>query len=189
MRVGNRQHGSFIRTCGRFIHDSSRSASMCWSFKHNGTNTMERVTGDLSNAQAQRVTAKPNIVFILADDMRKDDLTYRPKTHSLLREQGMGFRNAFVSNPLCAPSRSSIMRGQYSHNTGVWSNSSTDTTFMPRGWDKWFATFSADNTHYFAYNVNDQGTIRHFGTRDIGSQTSEAAVLRRDKGSLLEEGC
>ena len=234
MRVGNRQHGSFIRTCGRFIHDSSRSASMCWSFKHNGTNTMERVTGDLSNAQAQRVTAKPNIVFILADDMRKDDLTYRPKTHSLLREQGMGFRNAFVSNPLCAPSRSSIMRGQYSHNTGVWSNSSTDspsisiggwqayrdngnerdnvatrlhdagygtalfgkylngytdTTFMPRGWDRWFATFSADNTHYFAYNVNDQGTIRHFGTRDIGSQTSEAAVLRRDKGSLLEEGC
>src|SRR5215211_6545278 len=114
MRVGNRQHGSFIRTCGRFIHDSSRSASMCWSFKHNGTNTMERVTGDLSNAQAQRVTAKPNIVFILADDMRKDDMEFMPKAHSLLGEQGMGFRNAFVSDPLCAPSRSSIMRGQYS---------------------------------------------------------------------------
>ena len=90
---------------------------MSGTIKHNGTNTMERVTGDMSNAQAQRVTAKPNIVFILADDMRKDDMEFMPKTHSLLREQGMGFRNAFVSNPLCAPSRSSIMRGQYSHNT------------------------------------------------------------------------
>jgi len=43
---------------------------------------MEGVTGDMSNAQDQRVTAKPNITFILADDMRKDDLnsTYMPQT-------------------------------------------------------------------------------------------------------------
>jgi hypothetical protein len=32
---------------------------------------------------AQALSAKPNIVFILADDMRKDDLTYMPKTRSL----------------------------------------------------------------------------------------------------------
>src|SRR5918912_2986907 len=76
----------------------------------------------MSETQTQRVIAKPNIVFILADDMRKDDTKYMPKTRSLLRERGMGFRNAFVSHPLCAPSRATIMRGQYSHNTGVWSN-------------------------------------------------------------------
>src|SRR5919206_3293944 len=87
----------------------------------------------MSNAQAQRATAKPNIVFILADDMRKDDMKYMPKMRSLLREQGMGFRNAFVSHPLCAPSRSTIMRGQYSHNTGVWSNSSTDSSSTTAG--------------------------------------------------------
>ena len=46
----------------------------------------------MSEAQAQTITAKPNIVFILTDDMRKDDMMYMPKTHSLLREQGMGFR-------------------------------------------------------------------------------------------------
>src|SRR5215213_2473311 len=61
------------------------------------------------------------------DDMGKDDMMYMPKTHSLLRKQGMGFRNAFVSNAICCPSRATIMRGQYSHNTGVWSNSSTDS--------------------------------------------------------------
>ena len=65
----------------------------------------------------QTLTAKPNIVFILADDMRKDDLTYMPQTRSLLADKGMSFSNAFVSNGLCCPSRASIMRGQYPHNT------------------------------------------------------------------------
>ena len=66
--------------------------------------------------------AKPNFVFILADDMRYDDLKYMPKTSSLLGEQGMRFEEAFVSNALCCPSRATIMRGQYAHNSGVWFN-------------------------------------------------------------------
>ena len=72
--------------------------------------------------QAEGATAKPNIVFILADDLRKDDLKYMPKTLSVLRDKGMSFSNAFVSNALCCPTRATIMRGQYAHNTGVWSN-------------------------------------------------------------------
>jgi N-acetylglucosamine-6-sulfatase len=71
---------------------------------------------------AQTTPVKPNFVFILADDMRKDDLKYMPKTQALLGAQGMQFANAFVTNPLCCPSRATIMRGQYAHNTGVWTN-------------------------------------------------------------------
>jgi N-acetylglucosamine-6-sulfatase len=71
---------------------------------------------------AQTSTVKPNFVFILTDDMRKDDLKYMPKTRSLLGAQGMQFANAFVSNSLCCPSRATILRGQYAHNTGVWTN-------------------------------------------------------------------
>ncbi len=71
---------------------------------------------------AAQTTAKPNFVFILADDMRKDDLKYMPKTRSLLGQQGMRFSEAYVSNALCCPSRATIMRGQYAHNTGVWGN-------------------------------------------------------------------
>src|SRR5918998_5337106 len=71
---------------------------------------------------ARALTAKPNIVFILTDDMRKDELKYMPKTRSVLKAKGMRFSNAFVSNPLCCPSRATIMRGQYAHNTGVWTN-------------------------------------------------------------------
>ncbi len=72
-----------------------------------------------TSTSAQEVP-KPNFVFILADDMRADDLRYMPKTNALLAEQGMRFENAFVSYALCCPSRSTIMRGQYAHNTGVW---------------------------------------------------------------------
>src|SRR5918998_567617 len=79
-------------------------------------------SGNLPTAGAQTSPAKPNFVFILADDMRKDDLKYMPKTRSLLGQQGMRFEQAYVSNALCCPSRATIMRGQYSHNTGVWTN-------------------------------------------------------------------
>ena len=74
---------------------------------------------------------RPNIIFILTDDMRYDDFnaTYMPKTYSRLvkdaatgQAQGMSFKNAFVSNPLCCPTRATIMRGQYAHNTGIWFN-------------------------------------------------------------------
>jgi N-acetylglucosamine-6-sulfatase len=75
------------------------------------------------NQEADAQTAeRPNFVFILTDDMRKDDLKYMPKTLALLKTQGMRFENAFVSNSVCCPSRATIMRGQYAHNTGIWSN-------------------------------------------------------------------
>jgi N-acetylglucosamine-6-sulfatase len=64
----------------------------------------------------------PNFVFILTDDMRKDDLKYMPETNSLLANQGMSFTNAFVPTALCCPSRATILRGQYAHNSGVWTN-------------------------------------------------------------------
>ena len=73
--------------------------------------------------EAQTTASQPNFVFILTDDMRKDDLKYMPNTLNLIGSQGMTFENAFVSNSLCCPSRATIMRGQYAHNTGVWGNS------------------------------------------------------------------
>jgi N-acetylglucosamine-6-sulfatase len=92
--------------------------------------------GSMRKAKAQTAPARPNFVFILTDDMRKDDLAYMPKTRSLLKRGGMSFQNAFVSHALCAPSRATIMRGQYSHNNGVWSNSSTDSpTTSIGGWE------------------------------------------------------
>src|SRR5829696_3330195 len=171
------------------------------------------------------LSAKPNIVFILADDMRKDDLKYMPKTRSALQDKGMSFENAFVSHALCCPSRATIMRGQYAHNTHVWSNGSTDSSSTtsgglqaykdnggeqdnvatrldaagyrtglfgkylngydgstkPTGWDRWFGGVMGGD-EYYNYDVNDDGTLRHFGTTSSDYSTD---VISRKTNTFI----
>ena len=67
----------------------------------------------------------PNIVLIYTDDMRWDEMSTMPTVQSELIAKGMWFKQAFLVNPLCCPSRSTAMTGQYSHTTGVWTNSGT----------------------------------------------------------------
>src|SRR6185436_9719462 len=64
----------------------------------------------------------PNIVFILTDDMAANDLAYMPQTRKLIEKQGATFDKFFVSISLCCPSRTSILRGQYGHNTKIIDN-------------------------------------------------------------------
>jgi len=63
----------------------------------------------------------PSILLVLTDDQRHDTLDVMPAT-SALRDEGIHFRNAFATNPVCTPSRASILTGRYAHNSGVLSN-------------------------------------------------------------------
>jgi arylsulfatase A-like enzyme len=68
---------------------------------------------------------KPNVVLILTDDLNVTqylDTSRFPKVDSLLVDEGTTFSNYFVTDSLCCPSRSSILRGQYVHNHDVRSN-------------------------------------------------------------------
>ncbi|MGH3087865.1 MAG: sulfatase family protein [Rubrobacteraceae bacterium] len=76
------------------------------------------------------VAERPNIVFILTDDMRLDELDHMPKTEALLADQGVTFSNAFVSYPTCCPSRASILRGQYARNHRVLANTAPKGGFQ-----------------------------------------------------------
>jgi arylsulfatase A-like enzyme len=78
--------------------------------------------GRPSIARAQ-ATDRPNIVLILTDDQRWDTLKVMPQVRERLVEKGMRLRKAIISNPLCCPSRASILTGRYSHTTGVYTNS------------------------------------------------------------------
>jgi N-acetylglucosamine-6-sulfatase len=71
---------------------------------------------------ATAARSKPNIVFIITDDQRSDQLGHMPILRRRLIGKGVHFANAFVSDPLCCPSRASILRGQYAHSTGVYDN-------------------------------------------------------------------
>jgi arylsulfatase A-like enzyme len=60
--------------------------------------------------------------MILTDDQRWDTVRFMPHVREELVSNAMTFQNAFVSNPLCCPSRASILTGNYSHTTDVYSN-------------------------------------------------------------------
>jgi arylsulfatase A-like enzyme len=59
----------------------------------------------------------PNILIVVTDDQRQG-LGVMPKTRRIFRD-GTRYTNAFVSDPLCCPSRASIFTGRYPHNHGV----------------------------------------------------------------------
>jgi len=72
---------------------------------------------DHAEAQAAK---PPDVVLIITDDQRWDTLQWMPHVQELLVGPGMTFTNGFVVNPLCCPSRASILTGQYAHTTGVY---------------------------------------------------------------------
>ena len=74
----------------------------------------------LSNRQDD---PRPNFLIIITDDQRYDSMEYMPKTQELIFDQGVTFPHAYISTPLCCPSRSSILTGMYAHNHGVLENS------------------------------------------------------------------
>ncbi len=72
---------------------------------------------------------RPNIVLILTDDQSFDTLPSNPPAMPWLQSQifssdgsWLWFPNAFISTPLCCPSRATILTGRYSHHTGVLNN-------------------------------------------------------------------
>jgi arylsulfatase A-like enzyme len=67
---------------------------------------------------------RPNIVFVLTDDLSWNLVQYMPHVRQLQRD-GMTFSNYFVTDSLCCPSRASILSGRYPHNHGVLTNTPT----------------------------------------------------------------
>src|SRR5947207_4924807 len=72
---------------------------------------------------------RPNIIFILMDDLRWDELGYpfvkAPNLQRIGRD-GATFVNAFVTTPLCSPSRASFLTGRYAHHHGITDNTARD---------------------------------------------------------------
>jgi N-acetylglucosamine-6-sulfatase len=73
-------------------------------------------------------TQRPNIVFVLVDDLRWDEVgcmghpfVKTPHIDRIARE-GVLFRNAFATTPLCSPHRACILTGLYAHGHGITDN-------------------------------------------------------------------
>ena len=88
---------------------------------------------------AATTSKPPNIIFILVDDQRYDELGFLnpildTPNLDMLAQRGVFFENALVSTSLCSPSRATILTGQYMHNHGVVDNNTPlkeDTATFP----------------------------------------------------------
>jgi arylsulfatase A-like enzyme len=73
-------------------------------------------------------SGRPNILFILLDDLRWDAVGYAGHPHlktphiDSIANEGVNFRNAFSTTSLCSPSRASLLSGLYAHKHGVTNN-------------------------------------------------------------------
>jgi arylsulfatase A-like enzyme len=77
------------------------------------------------------VLARPNLVLIVADDLDRnlDTIASMPNLQRLLVDQGLTLSDFFVTNALCAPSRATLLRGQYTHSHEVRANQSPAGAF------------------------------------------------------------
>jgi N-acetylglucosamine-6-sulfatase len=83
---------------------------------------------------------RPNIVFVLTDDLSSNLLRFMPHVLQMQR-QGVTFKDYFVSDSLCCPSRASTFTGNFPHDTGIYSN-----TGKHGGFDQFYARGEAQRT-------------------------------------------
>ncbi|KAI8781287.1 N-acetylglucosamine-6-sulfatase isoform X1 [Biomphalaria glabrata] len=118
----------------------------------------------------------PNIVLILTDD--QDVALFgqypMPKTKQLIADAGMTFTNMFVSSPLCCPSRSSILTGQFVHNHMVTNNSQSgncsSTSWQSSAEKKTFPVYLQANgykTFFAGKYLNEYGSPQAGGVAHV----------------------
>ena len=81
------------------------------------------------SAQPEKPLKRPNIILFHSDQFRWDfvcaagsnPMDFTPNLDAMYR-RGTVFQNFITNQPLCAPSRSCLMTGQYATTTGIWKN-------------------------------------------------------------------
>ena len=84
--------------------------------------------GILTRGSTAVADERPNIVVILVDDLRWDELGcqghpfVRAPNIDRLAYEGARFRNAFCTTPLCSPVRACLLTGLHTHHHGIFDN-------------------------------------------------------------------
>jgi N-acetylglucosamine-6-sulfatase len=107
-------------------------------------------SGTSQEEGAGSATDRPNVVFVLTDDLDLASIEKMPEIGSLLAEEGLSFEQAFVSHPVCCPSRATILTGLYDHNHNVLSN-----IFPSGGFEKFVSEGHEENS--IAVGLQEEG--------------------------------
>lgn len=98
--------------------------------------------------------AKPNIIFILTDDQKRDTLGCMGNTNILtpnidrLAKNGVLFENNFVTTSICVCSRASILTGQYMRRHGI---EDFEKPFKEAQWEKTYPALLRKNGYYTGF--------------------------------------
>jgi arylsulfatase A-like enzyme len=142
------------------------------------------------SVRAAAAVSKPNVVFILADDLGWSDTTlfgttsfYKTPNIERLARRGMTFTHAYSASPLCSPTRASILTGLSPARTGITTpnchlpNIALKATSVPTAPPHQKATtpksVSRLDTKYFtlAETLKDNGyATGHFGKWHLGAK-------------------
>jgi hypothetical protein len=80
-----------------------------------------------ARTSAAGTVQRPNIVFVLTDDLDWSLVTAQSMPHAIaLERRGETFDHYVVADSLCCPSRSSIFTGLFPHDSGVYTNTGAD---------------------------------------------------------------
>lgn len=132
------------------------------------TSTVPRAATAESRPQA--AADRPNIVFILTDDLSKNLVRYMSSVRAM-KNRGTTFSNYFVSDSLCCPSRSNILTGLYPHNTHVLVNQG--------GRDDYEGGAAAFNKHGNQHRTYAVALDRHYRTGFMGKYLNGYSVRDR----------
>lgn len=93
-----------------------------------------------SNDASAQTAERPNFVVVMTDDLDEQSMEQLGGIREVMGSNGTTFENFYVTQPLCCPSRSTFLRGQYPHNHGVIDNA------LPQGGEKRFRELGLDQS-------------------------------------------
>ncbi len=157
---------------------------------------MAMAAAGLARAAATAPKNRPNILWIMTDQQVADGMSCTGNTNlktpamDSLAENGVRFERAYCSNPICVPSRASMMTGKMPHEVGVNFNMNRHEILSPSlgtfvtqaGYDtgyigKWHIPMPTDTSEWHGFNHMMEGTKafndQHFAEPAIGFITKK----------------
>jgi arylsulfatase A-like enzyme len=157
----------------------------------------------LASAEAGVKQARPNILWIMTDQQPADlmsctgNANLKTPAMDRLAAEGVRFELAYCANPICVPSRASMMTGKMPHEIGVTFNmnlfeikdTSLGTLMTKAGYDtgyigKWHIPMPTDTTDWHGFNHMMEGT-KEFNDRHFAEPTVEFIRRKRNKPFFL----